>query len=107
MYHAIVFLPLLGFILAGVISLAGAHGRFPGAEASDDHHGDDHAHAAAAHGAGGDHGHGDGHGEPAALGSRTAELITSTLLFISMILSWIAFVQVGILHHDAHISLAP
>ena len=33
--------------------------------------------------------------EPAAAGSRTAELITTTLLMISMILSWIAFVQVG------------
>ena len=30
MYQAIVFLPLLGFILAGIISLAGAHTRFPG-----------------------------------------------------------------------------
>ncbi len=33
------------------------------------------------------------------LGSRTAELITTTLLLISMILSWIAFVDVGFLHH--------
>ena len=53
MYQAIVFLPLLGFIIAGLISLTGAHQRYPGAEASDDHgHGHDdhaHAHAAAAH----------------------------------------------------------
>ena len=31
MYQAIVFLPLLGCILAGLISLAGASARFPGA----------------------------------------------------------------------------
>jgi NADH-quinone oxidoreductase subunit L len=30
MYQAIVFLPLLGCILAGIIALVGAHGRFPG-----------------------------------------------------------------------------
>ena len=38
MYQAIVFLPLLGFILAAAISLAGARARFPGAEPSDDDH---------------------------------------------------------------------
>ena len=32
MYQAIVFLPLLGAILAGLIALAGARARFPGAE---------------------------------------------------------------------------
>ena len=41
--------------------------------------------------------------EPAAVGSRTAELITTTLLMISMILSWIAFVQVGFAHHDMRV----
>ena len=41
--------------------------------------------------------------EPAAAGSRTAELITTTLLLISMILSWIAFVQVGFAHHDMRV----
>ena len=41
--------------------------------------------------------------EPAAAGSRTAELITTTLLLISMILSWIAFVQVGFGHHDVRV----
>ena len=38
MYQAIVFLPLIGAILAGIISLYGARKRFPGAGASDDHH---------------------------------------------------------------------
>ena len=41
--------------------------------------------------------------EPAAAGSRTAELITTTLLLICMILSWIAFVDVGFGHHDARV----
>ena len=30
MYQAIVFLPLLGAILAGLIAIAGARARFPG-----------------------------------------------------------------------------
>ena len=30
MYHAIVFLPLLGAIIATLITLAGARARFPG-----------------------------------------------------------------------------
>src|ERR1700730_9002984 len=41
----------------------------------------------------------------AALGSRFAELITTGLLFFSMILSWIVLVQVGF-GRDAHVSLA-
>ncbi len=41
--------------------------------------------------------------KPAAVGSRTAELITTTLLLIAMILSWIAFVQVGFAHHDMRV----
>ena len=36
MYQAIVFLPVLGAILAGLISLYGASRRFPGAEPSDE-----------------------------------------------------------------------
>ena len=62
------------------------------------------------HGAHAEHGapsrpdaHDDHAAEPAAAGSRTAELITCTLLLISMILSWIAFVQVGFGHHDEHV----
>ena len=62
MYQAIVFLPLLGAILAGLISLYGASRRFPGAEPSDDHHAA-HGHAHAAHAAHDDHAHGhDDHG---------------------------------------------
>ena len=111
MYQAIAFLPLLGAILAGLIAIVGARGRCPGegpppgadegAAAAD--HGAHAGHAAHAH----DDAHGGSHdahgGGPAAAGSRTAELITTTLLMISMILSWIAFVQVGFGHHDEHV----
>jgi len=103
MYQAIVFLPLLGAILAGLIALAGARARFPGkgpAPGGEDHatdhgapHGDAVSHAS----------HHAGEHAPAAVGSRTAELITTTLLVITMILSWIAFVDVGFAHHDARV----
>jgi NADH-quinone oxidoreductase subunit L len=101
MYQAIVFLPLIGAIVAGLISLAGACARHPGGSAKD--HKDHHAHpepgAAAAHA--------DAHAaaEPAAVGSRSAELITTVLLFIAMILSWIAFVSVGF-GQDARVQIA-
>ena len=108
MYQAIVFLPLLGAILAGLIALAGARARFPGegpppaAEDTATDHGPHlggspvHEPAAAIHHA---HHEPEAH-EPAAAGSRITELITTTFLMISMILSWIAFVQVGFGHHD-------
>jgi NADH-quinone oxidoreductase subunit L len=91
MYEAIVFLPLLGAILAALIAIAGARARYPGeGPPPGDEEGGHAAHAAhvesTAH-AQDAHAH-----EPAAAGSRTAELITTTLLMISMILSWIAFV---------------
>ena len=100
MYQAIVFLPLLGAILAGLIALAGARARFPGkgpSPGAEDSAADHGAHGGAvirsSH-------HEEETHEPAAAGSRTAELITTTLLMISMILSWIAFVEVGFAHHD-------
>ena len=117
MYQAIVFLPLLGAILAGLIALFGARARFPGetpppgvedaAAATHAHH------APGVHGGGvihhdthegDDHGHGHP-AEPAAAGSRLSELITTTLLMVSMILSWIAFVQVGFGHHDVRVPI--
>ena len=104
MYQAIVFLPLLGSILAALIAIAGARSRHPGASPlPGDDHGAHHDAGHAAHSHGHDHGHG-AH-EPEALGSRTAELITTTLLMISMILSWIAFVQVGFGHQDTRVPL--
>ncbi|MDI4234465.1 NADH-quinone oxidoreductase subunit L [Bradyrhizobium sp. Arg237L] len=112
MYQAIVFLPLLGAILAGLIAIVGAHGRNPSGdtvEHHDDGHGAD-AHAAEAHDAHGhdDHGHDDHHAaEPPAAGSRAAELITTGLLFVSAALSWFALVDVGFLHHDVRVTLFP
>ena len=56
MYQAIVFLPLLGAILAGLIAIFGAHARNPSGdtvEHHDDAHGSE-AHASEAHD---DHGH--------------------------------------------------
>src|SRR6185437_4893216 len=106
MYQAIVFLPLFGAVLAGIIALAGARVRWPGEapppgaeDDATDHgpHQGTHLGGPAAHGGAvihSSHHEPDEH-EPAAAGSRTTELITTTLLMISMILSWIAFVQVG------------
>jgi NADH-quinone oxidoreductase subunit L len=112
MAQAIVFLPLLGAILAGLIALFGAHARNPSGdpvEHNDDAHGAD-AHASHAHDdhAADDHGH-DGHhvSEPPAAGSRAAELITTGLLFVAAALSWITLVDVGFMHHDARIALFP
>jgi NADH-quinone oxidoreductase subunit L len=107
MYQAIVFLPLLGAIIAGAIAIWGARNRFPGAEPSDDHHahgGHDHGPAHAAHDAHHDD-HGHGPAEPAAAGSRAAEVITTALLMISAVLSWIAFFRVGFGHVDERITL--
>src|SRR5499426_1870709 len=110
MYYAIVFLPLLGAIIAGLISLAGARARFPGGSPGDHDHppGAGHAHAdtpshAVAHDAHADH----AEAEPAVAGSRAAELATTVFLFASMVLSWFAFADVGFGHHDNHSALFP
>jgi NADH-quinone oxidoreductase subunit L len=117
MYQAIVFLPLLGAILAGIIALVGAHARHPGGsvlKGAENHINDttpEHPHGApSAHGgAAAIHAshHEEHEHEPAAMGSRTAELITTTLLFISMVLSWIAFARVGFSHQEAHEVVLP
>jgi NADH-quinone oxidoreductase subunit L len=107
MYQAIVFLPLLGAIIAAVISLVGAHARCPSGDEVE-HHGDAHAHASEVHDEHDEDGHDDHHvAEPAAWGSRPAELITTGLLFVSAALSWFALIDVGFLHHDARIPLFP
>ena len=107
MYQTIVFLPLLGAILAALISLTGARARHPGGMPGATAHPQDGSHDGshdAAHDQPGDpHGEPAAH-QPAALGSRLAQLITTGLLFFSMILSWIVFVQVGF-GQDAHVSL--
>ncbi|HKU08446.1 MAG TPA: NADH-quinone oxidoreductase subunit L [Bradyrhizobium sp.] len=105
MYQAIVFLPLLGAILAGLIAIFGAHARNPSGDTVEHHDDHGHAHASVAHD---DHGHDDHHAsEPPAQGSRAAELITTGLLFVSAALSWFALVDVGFLKHDARIAILP
>jgi NADH-quinone oxidoreductase subunit L len=113
MYYAIVFLPLLGAIIAALITLAGARARYsggpPDADAEDHAHGPvAESHAPAAPSPHGPHAVLDAsHGEsdmpqPQAAGSRAAELVTTVFLFASMVLSWFAFAAVGFGHHDSH-----
>ena len=106
MIQAIVFLPLIGAVLAGLISIFGAHARNPSGDEVEHH---DDAHAADSHDAhADDHGHDDHHAaEPPAAGSRAAELITTGLLMVSAALSWVALVDVGFMHHDIRIALFP
>src|ERR1035437_3918058 len=111
MIQAIVFLPLIGAILAGLISVFGAHARNPSGDMVE-RHGDAHgadSHASDAHDEhdAGDHGHDDHAVEPAAAGSRAAELITTGLLLVSAGVSWVALVDVGFMHHDIRIALFP
>src|SRR4051794_8233559 len=120
MYQAIVFLPLVGAILAGLFSVFGAHARNPSGDTVE-HHGDVHGHgavpidedASVIHAPShepdtqGDHGHGDHAVESPAAGSRAAELITTGLLLVCAALSWFALVDVGFMHHDARIALFP
>ena len=118
MYYAIVFLPLLGAIIAALIALAGARARYPGGPP--DVGGENHAHGPV------DESHARGapspreahaalepsHSEPQppeppAAGSRSAEVVTTVFLFASMLLSWLAFVDVGFGHHDSRVALFP
>src|SRR2546423_305838 len=106
MYQAIVFLPLIGAILAGLISLAGARGRHPGGSPAPG--AEDHAaplvpegRPRAAPSPHGEHAviHAS-HTEPqvlqrAAWGSRMAEAATTSLLFFAMILAWVALANAG------------
>ena len=98
MYQAIVFLPLIGAIIAGIIAVVGAHLAHPGGEPGSHGH-DDHDHAAthhAHHGHDGEEDEGAEHGHAAAaLGSRPAEIVTSGFLVVSALLSWVAFFSVG------------
>jgi NADH-quinone oxidoreductase subunit L len=109
MIQAIVFLPLIGAVLAGLISIFGAHARNPSGDTVEHHdgaHGADHASDAHDDHAD-DHGHDDHAVEPPAAGSRAAELITTGLLLVSAALSWVVLVDVGFMHHDARIALFP
>src|SRR6476660_2179540 len=120
MYQAIVFLPLIGAIIAGLIAIFGAHARHPSGDTVE-HHDDVHGHGAVPVKEGGGvihasshvpdahdgHGHDDHAVEPPAPGSRAAELITTGLLLVAAGLSWFALVDVGFMHHDARIPLVP
>src|SRR5271156_1822374 len=116
MYEAIVFLPLLGAVIAGAIALVGARNRLPGEDPPPPH--DNHAaplvpeHQAHRTPESGtahaeidrSHQEKDEATEPAG-GSRAAELITTTLLAISWALSCYAFYDVGFAGHDAHVTI--
>jgi len=103
MYQLIVFLPLIGAIIAGAITVFGAARRFPGGEppaGAENHMDDSGPHTASVH-VHGDAGvihashHEDDHEhdhEPAAEGARPAELITSGFLVVAAVLSWVAFI---------------
>src|SRR3989440_494285 len=125
MIQAIVFLPLIGAIIAGLISIFGAHARNPSGDTVE-HQDDAHRHGATSHSSTSinedasvihvthdepmthdDHDHGSHAVEAPAAGSRAAELITSGLLLVAGALSWIALVDVGFLHHDVRIALFP
>jgi NADH-quinone oxidoreductase subunit L len=41
------------------------------------------------------------------IGARPSELVTTVLLFASMLLAWIGFAQVGFGHHDARVMITP
>src|SRR6266403_4885638 len=118
MYYAIVFLPLLGAIIAALIALAGARARHPGGPpdvVADNHaHGPvDESHPRGALASYGAHAVLDTSRaepqalEPPAAGSRSAEVVTTVFLFAAMLLSWLAFVDVGFGHHDARVTLFP
>jgi NADH-quinone oxidoreductase subunit L len=109
MIQALVFLPLIGALVAGAITMFGAHARNPSGDDMDHAHDHDDAHASAVHD---DHASGDPHDdhgpvEPPAAGSRATEIVTTAFLLISAALSWVTFVDVGLLHHDARIQLFP
>ena len=90
MYLAIVFLPLLGFVIAAVLSMA-SHKLGVAVE---------HGHAAHAAAAGAEHAHDDHHAAEVSpheeSRSRAAEYAATGLLLVSAALSWIAFAQVGL-----------
>src|SRR4051812_4204582 len=123
MIQAIVFLPLIGAIIAGLISIFGAHARNPSGDTVEHQ---DNAHGATSHSstsisadasvvhvthdepmAHDDHDHGSHAVEAPAAGSRAAELITTGLLLVAGAFSWITLVDVGFLHHDVRIALFP
>ncbi|MCA0401120.1 MAG: NADH-quinone oxidoreductase subunit L [Proteobacteria bacterium] len=98
MAQAIVFLPLLGFIIAGIASLL-AHKAASQKEVLAFGNADHSTHAGAAHGHA-DHGHDDHHAPEASPHSegisRFAEVVTTGFLGIACALSWVVFAQVAL-----------
>ena len=88
MYQLIVFLPLIGALLAGLIGT----NAFRMMGRTIDSHGHGHGDAHGAHGASHDHGHDDHahHAYP----TPWAAYLTCGLLVISAVLSWVALVAV-------------
>ncbi len=98
MYHAIVFLPLLGAIIAGAIALVGAYrlraAERPAAHGHGHAHAHGHAHVSHHDARHDDHGHGHAPEFPAAPGARPAEFVTTGFLMVAAVLSWVAFFDV-------------
>ena len=89
MYQAIVLLPLVGAIIAGLIAIVGARRRHQGGEPGAHEHAHETRYGFRIHD---DHEHED---HSPAEGSQAAELVTSGLLVLSAVLSWVAFVNVA------------
>jgi NADH-quinone oxidoreductase subunit L len=116
MYEAIVLLPLLGAVIAGIVCLVGARNRFPGEDPPPPAHdhaalpvSEDRPRAApvphAEHGAFANTHVEPPEPEPSAAGSLLAELTTSTFLVICCVLSWFALFDVGFAGHEARIAM--
>lgn len=104
MYNAIVFLPLLGFLIAGIANMLTWRLAPADAAETSGHGHDDHGHHAHGHDDHGHHAHGhDAHDDHHAVEEsphspgkiRLAEYVTTGLLFLSCLLSWVAFINVG------------
>ncbi len=116
MYTAIVLLPLIGAVIAGLISLFGSQRALADADAASGGrhrggHGAGHGHDAHAHDAHGHDDHADDdEGEPdlPSPGVRPAELIATALLVLSGILSWVALFQVAFNEFEPqHLTVLP
>jgi NADH-quinone oxidoreductase subunit L len=95
MVTLIVFLPLIGFLIAGALAIASHPTPGLGAAGRSHAHGD-HGHGHDAHGHD-DHGHGhDDHGHhDTPPTTKIAMFVTSGLMVAAMLLSWGVFLQVG------------
>jgi NADH-quinone oxidoreductase subunit L len=112
LFHAIVFLPLIGAILAGIIALAGARARHPGGgvvPGAEDHvidHGPHLAEPLPKHPSVIPESHDEPlEAGPPAAGSRLAEVITTGFLLVAALLSWFAFVYIGFQGNDTRIAV--